>query len=417
MKRFSLFVIVGIIGFASILLAQKTEITFWEGMEGSLGTTLQQITDMFNSQNPTIEVKLVFVGNGSELDSKLLAAAETKTLPTISQAYPTWAAALVSKGIVTPMQQFDGFNELAQEIYPAVLNIGKIDSKFYGLPFNQQVYLLYYRPAMFEEAGINPPTTLDELANDAKILTVTKDGKVVRYGLAFRDMSWIFTAIARQFGGGTYMKNGKIVINSGANLQAMTYLTDLVKNGYAYTKSGYFDNELTTSSVAMILGGSANLPFDLSDIAGQKDGIKMIPIPVGPAGKTSPILAGEVLLIFNTATPEQQEAAWQYAKFLLSPKIQMYWAIHTNYSPLNEEVLNLQEWKSYVAQSEYGVGAIADGLDNAASYALNLPYWTSVDSAIGTAFEDAVNSVKTPSDALSWAQEQAESIQSTFYEK
>ncbi len=416
MRHFYMFMFI-ISLLTAITFAQKTEITFWEGMSGNLGTTLQQITKLFNEQSTAVHVNLVYVGSGADLDSKLLAAAETKTLPTMAQAYPTWAAALVSKGVVTPMDEFSDFNNIASEIYPAVLDIGKINSRIYGLPFNQQAYLLFYRPLMFQEAGLNPPTTLDELAEDAKILTVKENGKILRYGLGFRDQSWIFTVIARQFGGGQYMRDGKITIDSTANLKAMNFLLDLVQNGYAYTKQGYFDNELTTSSVAMIIGGAANLPFDLSDIAGQKDGIKMVTIPVGPAGKISPVLAGELLLIFNTDSKAEQQAAWEYTKFLLSSKIQLYWAIHTNYSPLNVEVPNLQEWKTYVDQSQYGVSAIVDGLDNAMSYAQNLPWWTSLDSAIGTAFEDVMNSYKSPQDALKWAQQQSEQAENMFYQK
>ncbi len=416
MRRFYPFIFI-ITLVTTITFAQKVEVTFWEGMSGNLGTTLQQITDLFNAQSTNVHVNLVYVGNGSDLDSKLIAAAETKTLPTMAQAYPTWAAALVSQGVVTPIDEFNDFNKVASEIYPAVLDIGKINSRIYGLPFNQQAYLLFYRPLMFQEAGLNPPKTMEELAEDAKLLTVKADGKVVRYGLGFRDQSWIFTVVAKQFGGGEYMRDGKITIDSTANLKAMNFLLDLVKNGYAYTKQGYFDNELTTSSVAMIIGGAANLPFDLSDIAGQRDGIKMVPIPIGPAGKISPVLAGEVLLIFNTSSKAEQQAAWEYAKFLLSSKIQLYWAIHTNYSPLNVEVPNMPEWKAYVEQDRYGVSAIVSGLDNAMSYAQNLPWWSSLDSAIGTAFEDVMNSYKSPQEALKWAQEQAQEAENMFYQK
>ncbi len=416
MRRFYPFIFI-ITLVTTITFAQKVEVTFWEGMSGNLGTTLQQITELFNAQSTDVHVNLVYVGNGSDLDSKLVAAAETKTLPTMAQAYPTWAAALVSKGVVTPIDEFSDFNNVASEIYPAILDIGKINSRIYGLPFNQQSYLLFYRPLMFQEAGLNPPTTMDELAEDAKILTVKENGKIVRYGLGFRDQSWIFTVVAKQFGGGEYMRDGKITIDSTANLEAMNFLFDLVKNGYAYTKQGYFDNELTTSSVAMIIGGAANLPFDLSDIAGQKDGIKMAPIPIGPAGQISPVLAGEVLLIFNTSSKAEQQAAWEYAKFLLSSKIQLYWAIHTNYSPLNVEVPSMPEWKAYVEQNQYGVSAIVSGLDNAMSYAQNLPWWSSLDSAIGTAFEDVMNSYKSPQEALKLAQQQAQADQNMFYQK
>ncbi|BBJ28246.1 ABC transporter substrate-binding protein [Athalassotoga saccharophila] len=418
MKRVIAFLIIAVLGLASISLAQKTEVIFWEAMEAKLGTTLQTITNIFNKEHPNIDVKLVFVGNGDQLDSKILAAAQANTLPTIAQVYPAWAAALVAQGVVTPMDSFPDFTTVASQLYPSIINMSKINGRVYTLPFNQSVYVLYYRPMMLAQAGLTPPKTMDELAQDAKLLTVVQNGKTVRYGLGFRTTYGVLTAVARQFGGGKYITpEGSLIINSPQNVAALTFLVNLVKEGYAYAKFDYFDNELTTSSVAMLIGEGADLPFDLSDIAGQKDGIEMASFPVGISDQKSPLFRGQTLVIFNTATKDQQNAAWEYVKFLLSPAVQIYWAMNTNYSPLNKTVVSLDQWNLFAQGTSYNPSAIVDGLANGISYSENLPWWPSVIDNIRTAVENAVHFTMTPQQALDWAQQQSIIVQQKYLGK
>jgi multiple sugar transport system substrate-binding protein len=418
MKRVLTIFLIGVLGLASVSLAQKIEVVFWEAMEAKLGTTLQTITDLFNKENPNIEVKLVFVGNGDQLDSKILAAAQAKTLPTIAQVYPAWAGSLVAQGVVTPMDSFSDFSTVASQLYPSIIDMSNVNGGVYTLPFNQSIYVLYYRPLMFEQAGITPPKTMDELANDAKLLTVVQNGKTVRYGLGFRTTYGVLTAVARQFGGGKYITpEGSLTINSPQNVQALTFLVNLVKAGYAYAKYDYFDNELTTSSVAMLIGEGADLPFDLSDIAGQKDGLAMSSFPTGISNQTAPLFRGQTLVIFNTATEEQQQAAWQYVKFLLTPAVQIYWAMNTNYSPLNKAVVGLDQWQLFAQSTSYNPSAIAQGLANGISYSETLPWWPSVIDNIRTAVENALHLTMTPQQALDWAQQQSQIVQNKYLGK
>ncbi|MGC9213373.1 MAG: ABC transporter substrate-binding protein [Athalassotoga sp.] len=416
MKRGIFVFVIGIVFIASFMIAQQIKVTFWEGMGGPLGKTLQTITNLFNKENPNINIELVFVGNGSQLDSKILAAAEAKDLPTMTQAYPAWTAQLVYDGVVAPLYTFPNFSEVENELYPAEINLGKINGKVYALPFNQENYVLYYRPDMLAESGINPPKTMEELQTDAKLLTIKQNGKTIRYGFAFRTNVMALTSVALQFGGGIYVtQNGSITINSTGNIKALSFLVNLVKDGYAYETPGYPDHELTTSSVALLLGGGAWLPYDISDIAGQKDGLKMVPVPYGPNKETTPALKGEDLIIFNTANAEQRDAAWKYIQFLLSPAVQLYWAMQTNYSPINKNVTSLDEWKLYVESSPYNPAPIAEGLQNAISETELLPWWPAVQLDIKTAIENAVSGFMTPQQALDWAQQKAEGIYQSYY--
>jgi multiple sugar transport system substrate-binding protein len=237
MKK-SLMVLVSIVlmgaFFAFPIFGQQVVVNFWEGMGAQLGTTLQTITNLFNKQNPNIQVNLVYLGSGNEVDSKLLTALAANTLPTMAQVKGPWAAMLISKGVLAPLYEFPGFTDVASSVYTPLLVSGTFNDKIYTLPFNRDIFDLFVRPQIFEQAGLTYPKTMNEMAQDAKLLTVVQNGKTVRYGLGFRTTYRQFTAVAYQFGGSYISSDGKITINSPQNLAALTYLVNLVKEGYAH---------------------------------------------------------------------------------------------------------------------------------------------------------------------------------------
>lgn len=61
---------------------------------------------------------------------------------------------------------------IADKFSPIALKAVTVDGKYYGVPMITDTQLFYYRPSMFEAAGITePPTTWDELVEDSKKLT------------------------------------------------------------------------------------------------------------------------------------------------------------------------------------------------------------------------------------------------------
>ena len=75
----------------AITFAAPVEVEFWHAMGGGQGEAVQEIVDMFNSQNSDIVVKPVYIGNYGALNQKLLASVQSDTLPVLSQeAKPTF---------------------------------------------------------------------------------------------------------------------------------------------------------------------------------------------------------------------------------------------------------------------------------------------------------------------------------------
>jgi sn-glycerol 3-phosphate transport system substrate-binding protein len=68
--------------------------------------------------------------------------------------------------------------------------------------------------------------------------------------------------------------------------------------------------------------------------------IGVAPMP-GPVGKGGILVGGAALYIMKDASPEKQDAAWQYIKYLLEPEQQADWAASTGYVPIRKSATEL----------------------------------------------------------------------------
>ncbi len=387
----------------------KTAVTFWNSMGGAQGRALSEIVSEFNAQHPNIEVKSIYVGNYGVLSQKLLAGAVSGQLPTMSQSYSNWTAKLIKSNTVVPMQDFiDNPNvglskSQLDNIWPSLVKANVWNGKIYTLPFNKSVYVLYVNTDALMLSGIDIPKTIPELVKDAKILTVKdKSGKVIQYGLGLRTTIDTFEVLLRQEGGHILTpdyKKGNL--NSNVALNTLKMLVDLVKSGTTFAQGGYLDGPFGNGQIAMYIDTSAGLSYTARSVGG-KFAWTIAPVPMGKV--QAPPFAGTDVAIFNTASKEQQMAAWEFMKFLLKPDIQTFWAIKTGYLPVVKSALDTQAWKDYSSSNPMAnvlVSQIPHG-----SFDPGIAEWYTIRTKVGDAVSDAMFFKKTPKEALKYAQDQ-----------
>lgn len=124
-----------------------------------------------------------------------------------------------------------------------------VDGNSIGVPVRHATGGLFYNEALLEEAGIAaPPTTLEELIEQAKKLTFTaKDGTPVTGLIMASDLAVFPVSFARAYGGDYITKDFKLLPNPEAMIKALTVLNDLFEAGalprsYATTKN---DDQVT----------------------------------------------------------------------------------------------------------------------------------------------------------------------------
>lgn len=344
-------------------LDNPVEITFWHAMTGHHEETLQKIADDFMKQNDKIKVTLVSQGSYGDLQQKLTAAAKSKTLPTMSQAYEDWITEDIQNNLVVDLNPYlenptigwrqDELNDIVE----VFRNANNWDGHYYGMPFNKSTRILFYNTDYLKEKNIDVPKTWNELREAAEKLTFEKGGKKV-IGMGFENsVGTEFSMWVRQAGGKFIdEETGSVEFNSSEGQKALTFLRDMIEQGIARLagEDGYMSNPFGRGDVAMYIGSSAGIPF----VAKAAEGNIHWSGAVLPKDKVAATpFAGTSVTVYQSATPEQRLAAWEFIKFLINTDNTALWAKETGYLPVRYSALQSETWKKYVEENPvYGIG-------------------------------------------------------------
>jgi ABC-type glycerol-3-phosphate transport system substrate-binding protein len=110
------------------------------------------------------------------------------------------------------------------DIPPSAVDALRYDGKLYAMPFSVNVMFFFYRKDLFEEAGLEPPTTFDEyLAVAEQLNSPQRSGTVLTLkpvDAAMNETHWYLNTI----GDGWFDDNMKPVFNSENGIKAIETL-------------------------------------------------------------------------------------------------------------------------------------------------------------------------------------------------
>src|SRR2546428_9967324 len=311
------------------------KITWWHAMGGVNGEALNKIVNQFNASQSAIKVETVFQGGYDDLLSKLNTALASNAAPALVQVYDIGQRYMYDSGQVVPMQAFidrDKFNP--SDFEPAVINYYKYQDKLQSMPFNASAPILYYNKDAFKEAGLDPakpPVTFTEIADAAKKLT-KKDasGATVRFGFGPSIYGWLFEQLMAT-SGALYADNGngrdnratKVVYNSAAGKAILDWWKAGVDGGYFYNPGIDNDgaaNAFNAQKTAMYIESIARLRGHITTIAGKFElGAGLYPRPDSKPATGGNIIGGASLYIMTSRPPAEQQAAWEFVKYAMTP--------------------------------------------------------------------------------------------------
>ncbi|WP_053369009.1 ABC transporter substrate-binding protein [Bacillus sp. FJAT-27245] len=338
---------------------EKTEISFWHAMSGPGQVALDSIVADFNNSQDKYVVKAEFQGTYEESLTKLRSVGGTKDAPAITQVFEVGTKYMIESGYIEPMQTFiDKENYDVSQLEDNILNYYRIDGKLYSMPFNSSTPVMIYNKDAFKEVGLdpdNPPQTFNEVKEAAKKLTKKNE----RFGFSMLTYGWFFEQlVATQ--GGHYVDNDngrsddatKAVFNGEEGLRVFNWLNEMNKAGIFGNYGTNWDDiraAFQTGKVAMYMDSSAgvagainNSPFEV--------GVAYIPYP-DEVERQGVAIGGASLWMSKGIAKEEQEAAWEFMKFLASPESQAKWHVGTGYFAINpaayDQDIVKTEWEKY----------------------------------------------------------------------
>ena len=402
-------------GCNSIQRREQSEIihiTLWHGINPPENRVIfQKLVDKFNQDHRDLEVEALYIGQPDAQLPKILAATVSDQPPDLLWFVPQIAGKLNQLGALLPLEDWLNNSAIESEIDPAMFSSMQLAGHILSVPFATNNAAVFYRPSLFEQAGITEvPQTWSQLQQAAKKLTQNgkNNHRQTQHGifLSLGKEEWtVFTWLPFIYSaGGNLLTAGKPdLVNEGA-IAALQFGADLVKNGVAVLsppERGYEIDSFIAGKVAMQITG----PWTLAQLKPTKIDYDVFAIPI--AQQPAAVIGGENLFVFKT-TPEREQASLRFLEYILSEEFQTAWALETGYLPVNIKSQQSKVYQNFVEHNPV-VKVFLDQMHYAKSRPI-IPQYNRLSENLGRAIEASLLGKQTPEEALKRSQQRLELI-------
>lgn len=330
-----------------VLSSKKTKVSFWHGLSGPLGDTLNEMIMEFNRIHDDIEVVANPISSYSALSQKLMASIQAKKQPDIAQVFESWTSKYIESEVIVSISDLiaedDNFtDEDLEDIYPVFRQSNTFDEVIYSFPFNKSVRAYFYNKDDFYRNGLDPdyfPATWEEFRQYAMLLTYdeSKGNKSRHYGTNFNVNEWQFVNLLHQAGGEVVDKDGKPAINSAAGVEALSYITDMMyKDKSVYLVQEYDgQNDFMAGIASMYEGSSVSITHMRQQPINFNIGYA--PLPVHKTNKSA--VSGANIVIFKSGDRKREKAAWEFVKWFTDTEQTARFSVETSYMPIRKSAM------------------------------------------------------------------------------
>lgn len=286
-----------------------------------------------------------------------------------------------------------------EDISPSLRDASSWDGTVWGVPLMSETTLLFYRTDIFEQLGLEPPRTMDELW--AAAMAIRKEGNTA--GIAMRGLRgqglniYVWTSFLRAFGGKffeDYPNNMTPVVNSPEAVKATEFYADILRQagppGVASWDWAEVLAAMEQGETAMAIDAS-DFGFQIDDAARSRTagewGYTLI--PAGSHGVHPSVFS--FLLTMNAAS-RNKGPAWLFMQWVTSKSTSLRMAIETGIPIRNStwEDSDFQQTVSHIGGGQW-VEATTEALDIAsADFRPRFEYWREVGDRLGVAVQAAI---------------------------
>ena len=289
----------------------KITLTQWYHQYGEEGVqdAVMRYAEQYTEANPNVEVEVTW--NPGDYPTKLGTALVAGEAPDVFEFGGPPTLDMVKAGQIAPLDDLLT-PEVRADFNPRDLATNTINGRLYGIKQVVDVGLVYYRPSMLEEAGVQPPTTMDEVIAATNALN---QGRVKGLYLGNDGGASALVDLAPKSAGSELIADGKIAFNNERTVAAYEKLRELrqaegllLGAPTEWQDPGAFIQGLT----AMQWGGLWSMPA-IQEALGDDFGV--MAWPAFDAQGTPVTFIGGWAAMVNAKSPNL-DAAKQYVKWL-----------------------------------------------------------------------------------------------------
>jgi sn-glycerol 3-phosphate transport system substrate-binding protein len=308
-------------------------VPFWFMYGGRNRATLETLVARFNTGQRDVWVRPVFQGDYFEGLAKLRTAIAAGAAPPLSQVVGEVIPYLDGAGVLEPLDDYPEARSLP--ILPGLAQASAYEGgaarPLVLVPFNRSTPIAYLNRQLFEQAGVEPPTTWEALAGAARALTTKQ-----RFGFGCPIDWWYWAALVGQAGGRVVEPDGRVSLGGGAGVRALKLWQRLVAAGVMKPPPGrdynaweQLSQDFLAGRVAMMWSSTAFVRY-LEETASFPVLAQALPRGVRASVPTG----GTHFVLLKSAPAELKRAAWRFVRFMLEAGPAAHWSKETGYLPV-----------------------------------------------------------------------------------
>lgn len=372
------------------------------GRDGVYADALAKVVELYNEQNPDVEIEQLILPYDGLLQQTTLAAREGVAAYDVIMMDDTWAPQYMSNGWLADLDALGG--GLDEDFAQAMRDISKYPvgtGTTYAVPFVGNVALFAYRMDLMDR----PQSWDDVLAAAAAINETDGMSGLVFRGVKANPIVTGFLPVLWAYGGDVVDADGNAVFESEASVEALETFLELAQ--YAPTGvEAYNANEVRdalmrgTTGMAIELWPSWAPDLDdpeLSTVPGQ---IGIIPAP-GQVNESAAMLGTWLMAV--PANASNPDLGREFIDFMTSAEVQKVLALETGTPPTRGSVYNdadvIEKYRWYPDQFE----ALESGRARP-----RITQWAEVETILGDFLQLALIGEMEPEEAVRQAQARIE---------
>lgn len=328
---------------------KQKELIFWT----RINDTFEEEIAAFETLHPDVKVTRVGVGSSyDDLVTKYIAAAVSGELPHVgllSQRYGI--PQIYDAGVLVPIEKFMSEEE-QNDIMAAYWERYTYNGERVAVPFQSSMPVLYVNKALLAEAGVEAPTTWEEVQQAAAKLTKDTDGDGVTDVFGFNmpdDAPWYVNALVREAGGEIIHEDGTVTVNIPQmvsvlkDIQRMAAAGSMPSNQHSTAK-----DDFKNGAVAMLVNSCAG---NKSIAKGVEDKFEyaLVTFPAIDGNVSAPI-GGNALGIFKSDA-ETEALSWEFVQFMTSSDAVSGFTMDKGYLPIKYSFMDTDFVKARLTDS------------------------------------------------------------------
>jgi len=396
---------------------KEIKLSFWSkfATNSANGEAIQKLVDDFNATNGKgITVEVVYIEGGtSGIMSKVMTDVAAGTTPEIVMIDNSTIPILTENGVIADVRKYveaDGFD--MSNIIDEMSLYSYYGDQIISVPFARSNVVYYYNVDIFEECGVTPPKTFEDIEKVGK--TILEKKGLPSLCILF-DASFYQEALLSGMGSeGNISKDGKrpAALEDGTMEKLLTIWKKWIDNGWCMPpnvtdaetvmKEAFYNGELA----AFIASTGAMKGIYLGcEQTGVNLGVSYMP---GENGYATGSGGSGLCAVSVGKTEEQIQASWEFMKFMMTDDAVTYFSINSGYLPTTYSSLKTQEMADYWAQYP-GFKVAVDQREYASE-----PYWSIYrndwNAVVKTAMSDVTQNGAEVSKAIEYMKSQVDVV-------